>query len=282
MDSFALGNALMAGAQGTGQLAQGMFKDQVAAANRAQQAGLQHAKMQAEQTALQAKQNDFNTSLNARTAAANQAHTDRQAALKAQQDKNAASLAQGQQRVNQGATRTANSTAVAAATVAHLTAETKRMVDAPPAGAKAPNLDSLLAQKTALIIKTNALTTNLGSTPDPNTVMTIRALSQQRAQIDALIKAQAPSTPNAPQQPAPQPQPAAQPAAASTPGSSPQLGAAPQAAAPAAQPQQASAPAQPTAQPAAAHLVGTQRQFQGKTYTFKGGNWSDPNDWAVQ
>ncbi len=275
MDSFALGNALMAGAQGTGQLAQGLFKDQVAAANRAQQAGLSHAKMQAEQDALQQRQNDFTATQNQRATTAAQAHADRQAALKAAQDKNAASLAQGQQRLNQGAARVANSTKVANATVAHLSAETKRLVDAPPAGAKAPNLDSLLAQKSALIIKTNALTTNLGKTPDPNTVLTIRELNQQLAQINTLIKAQAPSTPNAPQAPAAQP-----PATASTPGSSPQLGAAPPQAS--AAPAQASTPAQPSAQPAPAHLVGTQRQYQGKTYTFKGGNWSDPNSWAVQ
>ncbi len=67
MDSFALGNALMAGAQGTGQLAQGLFKDQVAAANRAQQVALSNAHIQAQQDALNAK----NTADQTRADAAN-------------------------------------------------------------------------------------------------------------------------------------------------------------------------------------------------------------------
>ncbi len=251
MDSFALGNALMAGAQGTGQLAQGMFKDQIAAANRAQQAGLQHAKMQAEQTALQQK----NTADQARADAANK--TRLQAANIEASSRAATTSTNAQSRLS-AAKISADSRVQAAA------ARQAAKANSPTAANKQvqQQISDAKSSMYSAQKQLDSINAALGkATPDSTNYKQLQANAADQQQLVNALKAKL-STLGDRNFPAATPTdfPGATqipPAAASTPGSSPQLGAAaPQAPAPAAQPQQPSKPAQPSAQTAGPAMQG--------------------------
>lgn len=243
----------MAGAQGTGQLAQGMFKDQVAAANRAQQAGLQHAKMQAEQTALQQK----NTADQARADAANK--TRLQAANIEASSRAATTSTNAQSRLSAAKISAASRVQAAAArqaAKANSPTAANKQVQQQISDAKSSMYS---AQK-----QLDSINGALGkATPDSTNYKQLQANAADQQQLVNALKAKL-STLGDRNFPAATPAdfPGATqipPATASTPGSSPQLGAAPSA--PSASPAPAAGSSAPTG--AAPYANGTKLNGPG-------------------